>query len=296
VELRHLRYFTVLAEELHFTRAAERLNIAPPTLSVQIREIERRLGAPLLIRTRRSVALTQAGEIFLREAREVLARFDRAEMVGRRAALGQIGRLDIGYVGSAAYAGVLQDQVRRFRRSHPDVDVHTRELAMEALPELVRTREVDVGFVRLPMALPAGVSKQTLLRDRFCLALPPEHPLARQAADPSPDQLAHEPLIVPEQLAGTNEVARRGGFTPHIVARPGRLSAVLTEVSLGTGLSIVPSTVRDALRLPHVSFRELAGAPIPSEVAAIFRADSTAMGKMFVDQFEDPDEEAGGNG
>jgi DNA-binding transcriptional LysR family regulator len=290
MELRHLRYFTVLAEELHFTRAAERLNIAAPTLTVQIQEIERRLGAPLLTRTRRSVALTQAGEIFRREALDVLARFDRAETIGRRAALGQIGRLDIGYVGSAAYGGVLQEQVRRFRRSHPDVDVYTRELAMDALPDPVLAGDFDVGFVRLPMALPAGVSKRTLLRDYFCLALPPEHPLAQQTPNPAPAQLANEPLVVPEQLAGTIEVGRRGRFTPRIVARPGLLSAVLTEVSLGVGVSIVPSTVRDALHLPYVTFRDLAGPAIPSEVAAIFRCETTAIGKMFVDQLEEVSE------
>jgi DNA-binding transcriptional LysR family regulator len=288
MELRHLRYFAVLADELHFARAAERLNIAPPTLTVQIQEIERRLGTPLLVRTRRSVALTRAGEVFLREAQEVIARFKRAETVGRRAAQGQIGRLDIGYVGSAAYAGVLQDQVRRFRRSHPDVDVHTRELIMEELPGLVHAGEVDVGFVRLPMALPKGLVSRTLLHDHFCLALPLDHPLAGQVRNPSPRQLAGEPLVVPEQLAGTQEVARRGGFTPLIVASPGRMSAVLTEVSLGTGLSIVPSSVRDVLRLPHLCFRDIAGKPIPSEVAAIFGVRGSVIGTMFVEQLGDP--------
>ncbi|NIJ35070.1 LysR family transcriptional regulator [Sphingomonas oligoaromativorans] len=284
MELRHLRYFAVLAEELHFARAAERLNIAPPTLTVQIQEIERRLGTPLLVRTRRSVALTQAGAIFLHEARQVIARFERAETIGRRAAQGQIGRLDIGYVGSAAYSGVLQEQVRQFRRTHPDVDVHTRELVMEELPERVRTGEVDVGFVRLPMALPEGLVSRTVLHDHFCLALPPDHRLARQAENPSPRQLAGEPLVVPEQLAGTDEIARRGGFTPIIVARPGRMSAVLIEVSLGTGVSIVPSSVRDVLRLPHLCFRDIAGKPVPSEVAAIFRAEGTVIAGMFVGQ------------
>lgn len=287
MELRHLRYFAVLAEELHFARAAERLNIAPPTLTVQIQEIERRLGTPLLVRTRRSVALTQAGAIFLHEARQVIARFERAETIGRRAAQGQIGRLDIGYVGSAAYSGVLQEQVRQFRRTHPDVDVHTRELVMEELPERVRTGEVDVGFVRLPMALPEGLVSRTVLHDHFCLALPPDHRLARQARNPSPRQLAGEALVVPEQLAGTDEIARRGGFTPIIVARPGRMSAVLIEVSLGTGVSIVPSSVRDVLRLPHLCFRDIAGKPVPSEVAAIFRAEGTVIAGMFVGQLGD---------
>ena len=102
MELRHLRYFVILAEELHFSRAAERLNIAAPTLTVQIQEIERRLGAKLFLRTKRSVTITPAGEVFLKEARLVLDQFDKAESVGRRAGRGEIGRIEIGYVGSAA--------------------------------------------------------------------------------------------------------------------------------------------------------------------------------------------------
>lgn len=135
------------------------------------------------------------------------------------------------------------------------------------------------------MVLPPELMTQILLRDHFCLALPPDHALATQDQDPSPDQLAGEPLVVPEQLAGTNEVAHRGDFAPHIVARPGRMSAVLTEVSLGTGLAIVPSSVCDALRLPHLSFRELAGPSIPSEVAALFRSEATPIGRLFIQQF-----------
>lgn len=281
MELRHLRYFVVLAEELHFTRAAERLNIAAPTLTVQIQDIERTLGAPLLNRTRRSVALTQAGEIFLHEARDVLARFDRAEIVGKRAAQGQIGRLDIGYVGSAAYSGVLQEAVLRFRQHHPGIDVLTRELPMDRLPDLIRSGDVDVGFVRMPMVLPDVLEVHTLLRDHFCLALPPDHPLAIQPGALLPRQLKDEPLVVPEQLAGTNEVARRGEFVPNIVSRPGWMSAVLTEVSLGVGLAIVPSSVRDVLRLPNLTFRDLSGSPIPSEVAAISRRDASAAGRLF---------------
>src|ERR1700761_4741639 len=119
MELRHLRYFTVLAEELHFTRAAERLNIAPPTLTVQIQEIERTLSTRLFARTKRSVALSAAGELFLREARAVLDAYERAETVGRQAGRGEIGRIEIGYVGSAAYAGVLQEQTALFRAARP---------------------------------------------------------------------------------------------------------------------------------------------------------------------------------
>src|ERR1700756_5520393 len=128
MELRHLRYFVTLAEALHFARAAERLGISPPTLTTQIQEIERTLSATLFARTKRSVALTPAGEIFLAEARNVLAQFARAENVGRRAGRGEIGRIEIGYVGGAAYSGVLQGQTARFRSAWPEVELKAREL------------------------------------------------------------------------------------------------------------------------------------------------------------------------
>jgi DNA-binding transcriptional LysR family regulator len=284
LELRHLRYFVVLAEELHFARAAERLNIAPPTLTVQIQEVERRLGASLFKRSRRSVELTQAGKIFLAEARDVLERFERAETIGRRAAQGQIGWLEIGYVGSAAYAGVLQEHVYRFRHSYPEIEVHTQELKMFDLPELVRTGEIDIGFVRTPMALPAGLSKKIVLRDRFCLALPETHELTQQSDDPTPAQLSREPFVVPEQLAGTTEVARRGRFTPHIVSQPGAMSAVLTEVSLGRGIAVVPDSVSNVLRMPNLCYRDIAGKPIHSEIAIIHLSDENPIRAMFIDQ------------
>lgn len=272
MELRHLRYFVTLAEELHFARAAEKLNIAPPTLTVQIQEIERALSARLFIRTKRSVALTPAGDVFLAEARNVLATFAQAQTAGQRAGRGEIGRVEIGYVGSAAYAGVLQEQVQRFRQAWPDVDIHAREWPMDRLPALVSEGRIDVGFVRLPVGLPHGLRIHVLARDHFCLALPSGHALASTMNAVDAVQLTSEAFITPEQVAGTYEVARRGRFTPRIVAAPGSLLAVLTQVSLGRGVAIVPSVLHNIVQMPNVVLRPLAGNPIRSEVAAIFRA------------------------
>jgi DNA-binding transcriptional LysR family regulator len=285
MELRHLRYFVAVAEALHFARAAELLGIAPPTLTIQIQEIERTLSAKLLMRTKRSVALTSAGEVFLAEARNVLAQFAKAETAGRRAGRGEIGRLEVGYVGSAAYAGVLQEQTSLFRRSWPGVDINARELPMEDLPRLLDEGHVDIGFVRLPLALSRSLRMHILVRDHFCIAIPADHP---QAADPShvrPKSLAASAFIVPEQEAGTREVARRGKFTPNIISTPGSLLAVLTQVSLGAGISVIPSILTTVVRMPNVVFRPLAGDPIPSEVAAIFRANEhSPTVKKLIDQ------------
>ncbi|KAB2658409.1 LysR family transcriptional regulator [Brucella tritici] len=285
MELRHLRYFVILAEELHFSRAAERLNIAAPTLTVQIQEIERRLGAKLFLRTKRSVTITPAGEVFLKEARLVLDQFDKAESVGRRAGRGEIGRIEIGYVGSAAYAGALQMQISRFSHDWPQVELHSREFPMEDLPKFIEEGHLDIGFVRLPMTLPPSLSAHVLLQDYFCLALPSDHRLAVAELEDQYALLVESQFILPEQEAGTYEVAKRGGFTPRIVAKPGGLLAVLTQVSLGAGISVIPGVVRNVVRMPNTIFRPIAGKPIMSEVAAIFRnREHAGSVKNFITQ------------
>jgi len=283
MELRHLRYFTIAAEELHFGRAAERLNIAGSTLTVQIQEIERRLGAQLFTRTKRSVALTQVGEVFLFEAREALARFAQAESVGRRAARGDLGRVVIGFVGSAAYAGVLQDQKSRFARDAPQVRVEVGEYPMEKLPNLILEGRIDVGFVRLPMPTPSALSTHVLLRDHFCLALEENSSLSRLDRPISPGELANESFVAPEQRAGTIEIARLGGFSPKIISTPGSLFNVLTEVSLGLGVSVIPSVACGVVRIPGVAFKVIAGETLWSEVAAVYRTQehSPAVKRMI---------------
>lgn len=271
MELRHIRYFVAVAEQLHFSRAAEGLGISPPTLTVQIKELEDTLQARLFNRTKRSVALTSAGEAFLVESRALLAQADRTVSVGRRAGRGELGRIEIGYVASAVFSGLLQDQVRAYRAARPDVLVSAKELPMDDLPALLDEGHIDVAFVRMPVALSSSLASHVLIRDRFCVALPAEHPLALSTAPLLPKELARENFVVPEQELGLREVARRGRFTPHISAAPGGLLAVLTHVSLGTGVGIVPSVLMQLSGFPNVVYRDIAGARIASEVAAVYR-------------------------
>ena len=271
IELRHLRYFLALAEALHFTRAAARLGIAPPTLSVQIRELEAFLAAELFRRAQRSVRLTPAGEAFRAEAQATVEQFERTESVGRRAGRGELGRIELGYVGSAAYGGVLQDQVARFRADHPAVELICREHPMEAMPRMLDEGRLDIAFIRPPLPLPPGLRSHVLLRDFFCLALPEAHPLAAGDGAVAGRALAKEDFLLPEQALGTEAVGRRGRFVPRILGRPGSLKEVLTAVSLGHGLAVVPSVLVAVVRLPGIRFRALGGAAIASEIAAAFR-------------------------
>ncbi|MBP0589230.1 LysR family transcriptional regulator [Paraburkholderia sp. LEh10] len=271
MELRHLRYFIAVAQRLHFAQAAEALGIAPPTLTVQIQEMERVLQVQLFRRTKRSVALTAAGEAFLVEARETIAQFERALHIGQRAGRGELGRIHIGYVGSAAFSGILQKQIRAFRKARPNVLVQATEHAMGELPALLEQGRVDVAFVRLPVELPPSLRAHVLARDAFCAAVPAEHTLASATGPIKARSLAGETFVVPEQDLGTREIARRGRFSPHIVSAPGTLLAVLTQVSVGAGIAIVPNVLTRAVNLPNVVFKTLAGEPIVSEVAAVFR-------------------------
>jgi DNA-binding transcriptional LysR family regulator len=271
VELRHLRYFIAVAEQLHFAQAAETLGISAPTLTVQIQQIERALDAQLFSRTKRSVALTPAGEAFLAEARVALEQFERAVSIGRRAGRGELGRVNLGFVGSAAFSGVLQQQIRAFRRARPHVYIDAREVPMDQLPVLLDDGRTDIAFVRLPVELPSSLRTHVLLHDRFCAALPAEHRLAQGTAPIRSRSFAGEGFVVPEQRGGTIEVGRRGRFSPNILSAPGSLLAVLTDVSLGIGVAIVPNLLTEVVRLPNVVFREIAGEPIPSEIGAVFR-------------------------
>ncbi|MBC3949868.1 LysR family transcriptional regulator [Pseudomonas folii] len=271
MDIRHLRSFVTVAENLHFSRSAEQLGVSAPTLTAQIQEVESSLKARLFNRTKRSVALTPAGEAFLREARATLEQFEKAISVGQRAGRGQVGRVEIGYVGSAAFFGVLQDQVQRFRNQWPDVMVNTREFPTEQLTALLEDGRIDVAFVRMPVELPDAISSRILARDRFCLALPADHFLAKTVNDILPSALASELFVLPEQGLGLREVARRGRFAPQIGSVPGSLVAVLTQVALGMGIAVIPSVLIQTVQLPNIVFKEIAGPPIFSEVGALFR-------------------------
>ncbi|VVE03582.1 LysR family transcriptional regulator [Pandoraea horticolens] len=283
MELRHFRYFVTLAQTLHFGRAAQALGIAAPTLTVQIQDIERALGVQLFVRGRRDVRLTAAGEMFLVEAQQVLAQAERAVLAGQRAGRGETGRVEIGYIGSAVYSGTLQTQLATFRQAWPGVIVTAREVPQGELPAMLAENRIDIALVRMPMNLHNRHRAHVLFRDSFCIALPAEHPLATQTGAVDADALERERFINPEQTLGTYETARRGGFTPAIGSAPGSLVAVLTQVALGEGVAIVPDVLVGATAIPSVVFKPLAGPPIHSEIAAVFRSfePSLAVSKLI---------------
>ncbi|SAL76259.1 LysR family transcriptional regulator [Caballeronia peredens] len=270
VELRHVRCFLSVARHLHFTRAAEELGIAPPALTRQIQEAERLLGVRLFHRTKRSVALTAAGEAYLAEAASALEHLARGAERAALAERGESGRIVVGYVGSAVYAGVLQAAVRGFRARYPLVEINIGEIVMRDAGALLMEGRIDVAYVRPPVPHPEGVEARTVHRDAFIVALPADSPLASSATI-APAQLRDQSFVVPEQESGTLEVARRGRFTARIVAQPGTLAAVLAHVSLGGDVAVVPRSLAQCVTVPGVEYREIAGKAVPSEVAMMYR-------------------------
>jgi DNA-binding transcriptional LysR family regulator len=274
VELRHLRYFVAVAEELHFGRAAVRLGIAQPPLSQQIRQLEQELGAALFNRTKRRVELTPAGRAFLEHTRQILAETERAKRVARRAGRGEIGRLAIGFVSSADL-DVLPRVLRAWHERFPDVEVELHALLTAAQVEALGHGRIDVGFIRLPTD-ETGLVVDAIQREPLIAVLPERHDLARRARVRLRD-LANETMLLfarhtaPGYFDVFIGACRRAGFTPRLLA-PGSMQTNLALVAAGLGVSLMPASIRN-LRRAGVVYRPLTP-PVPQvDMAVAYRRD-----------------------
>src|SRR5262245_16564064 len=217
VEHRHLRYFIAVAEELNFTRAADRLHMAQPPLSAAIRQLERDLGAQLLSRTPRHVALTDAGNAFLLGARRVIESLDLAADAARRAAAGQLGTVRVAFDAAARFE-TLPAIARAFRRSHRDVTVVTEEMWNARMGAALRTGLVDIAVALCP-ELSADLGCEVIRRERIVALVPRRHPLAGGVGIALGD-LAADPFVLPPRGAAPRlhdtliELCRRSGFQP----------------------------------------------------------------------------------
>jgi len=263
-----------VAEELHFRRAAARLHMSQPPLSQQIRLLEEELGCRLLVRTRRRVELTPAGEAFLRDARIVLADLDAAVATARRIDAGQTGRLRISFVGSALVS-LLPGIVQRFRDARPDVEVQLRERSTVEQVDALAGGAVDVGLLPLPID-ETGLRVEALMRERMIAALPAGHPLARLRRI-SLARLAHEPFVLfpRAQAPGFHDriitSLTATGSPPRVVQEAAEMQTIVGLVATGIGVSLVPASV-EHLALQGVAYRPVTGGP-SVDLAAVTRAD-----------------------
>ena len=247
VELRHLRYFRVVADELHFGRAAARLAVAQPTLSVQIKQLEAMVGARLFDRHTRLVSLTDAGRTLDEAARRILRDVDTAVEATRQVHAGHAGVLRVGF-GPTLMLSTLAHVVRTYRQRHPGVRIDLREMpTSEQLTALLRG-DLDVGFVRGADADPR-LHVELFAREPLLIALHRDHPSARATRVPLAS-LAHDPwvlfprAIAPRLHEQVVQLCRQAGFTPNVVQESREVYTTVGLVGAGVGVTIVPETVR----------------------------------------------------
>ncbi|MDL2354293.1 MAG: LysR family transcriptional regulator [Pseudomonadota bacterium] len=262
MELRHLRYFIAVAEELHFTRAAERLHIGQPPLSHAIQVLEADIGARLLDRTRRSVRLTAAGTLFLADARRILALAEQAAATARRAERGEAGELRIGFTYSTPLTPLFADVINRYRQEFPQVTLTLHEMATLRQLDAIAQRTLDLGFVRPPeVAVPAGVELTALREDPLMVVLPAGHALAAQPAI-AIIELAGLPFVMYPADAGTGiypqifRLCRAAGFVPRVGQTAGEASTIIGLVAAGSGVTLLPASF-DRIRMDGVCYRPL---------------------------------------
>ncbi|WP_255593019.1 LysR family transcriptional regulator [Bordetella sp. BOR01] len=262
VDLRQLRQFVTIAELGSYRRAAEALHIAQPALSVSIQKLEHSVGVLLLERGAKGVSLTPAGAALMADARRALFHADQAQQAARRVALGEQGRLRLGFVGSATYM-LLPRCLPDFRRRYPDVELELREDSTVRLAEMLRANEIDAGLVRGPLAEDASLSAWVVERDSLILALPAAHPLA--GAPVALQAVRAEPFVMyaPDKVPGLHGVAqalcRKAGFSPRISQEAIQVQTLVSLVASGLGVALVPGGTR-AYSTPHVAFVDLVDA------------------------------------
>lgn len=284
MELRQLRYFVAVAEELHFGRAAQRLFISQPALSFDIRKFEDQIGVRLFDRTNKSVALTNAGEVLLDEARRLLLQASEAERLTQRSASGLAGRLRIGFVNSMLYRG-LPDAVARFEADNPTVEIVLREMNTNEQVSAIQRRQIDMGCAHWGV-FPAEVASSVIHSEPFVCCLPAGHRLAAQRkVDLS--ALAQDPFILFPRAVSPHYhdliIAQcvSAGFSPMIRHEARLWQTVLSMVEFGMGVALVPQTLRQ-LHSERVIFRPLSAPTVESQVLLLHRAgDAQALTAGF---------------
>ena len=264
LELRHLRYFVAVADELNVTRAAARLNVAQPALSHQIRDLEREVGTPLLHRLGRGVALTPPGEFFAADARAILAAVHAATTRARRAAAGELGSIRIGFVGSASFNPIVTGAIRDYRAAFPGVQVELVEEPTADLIASLRSGRADVAFLRPAPGEGDGLWSRHLLDEPMLVALPVRHPLAGNDRIALAD-LAAEPFILYPRRNGRALhdaivfACEAAGFTPLVAQDAPQLTSVVNLVATGIALAIVPASMA-RLSMEEVRYVAIEGA------------------------------------
>lgn len=279
MDLRQLRYFLAVAEEKHFGRAAQRLNIVQPALSMQIRTLEEELGGALFLRTSRSVELTEAGKLFQTEARRTLEQAEFARHTVARSLRGETGTVRIGFAGNAIFSGKLMRDLRLFRKEYPDVEMILQEVPAQQQVEAILAGRQDIGYTPdHSKTLTAGIKVQRIGDWDILVALSDEHPLAEHSQF-TVEMLAGQPLILydahdthenlylllSQQLQNRLQIAHRSDST----------LSVLAHAAAGLGLALVPAPLQQ-VNIPGLVYRRLNAPAFTANLLLISRDEETS--------------------
>ncbi len=286
MELRHLRYFIAVAEELHFSRAAQRLHIAQPPLSQQIQQLEAELGVELFDRkTKRQVQLTEAGRVFLREAYQLLAQLEGAIELTRSTGRGETGQLRVGFISSVTY-DVLPAILEAFHQQFPEVELILQELTTTQQEHALRNHRIQVGFAHLPLE-DDSLCWECIHQENLVVALPAIHPKAKQEHI-AVQSLASEQFILFPRYLGIGlydkiiAVCEQGKFTPKVALEAIQMQTIIGLVSAGIGIAIVPSSLQNLQRV-GVVYRALAQATPRVETAVVWQLEEeTPVMRQFL--------------
>lgn len=289
MELRHLRYFIAVAEELHFGRAAQALGISQPPLSQQIQALEQEIGARLFERTNRRVELSEAGRLFLEEARLALAQVDKAADVARRAQLGELGELKIGFTSSAPFNSTIPQAIFAFRQRFAAVHLKLKEMSSTQVAEALVDQAIQVGIMR-PLPLPDSLSVVELLREPLVAVLSSKHPLAEGREEGLYlSKLAQEPFVFFPRSYGSGlyaqllNLSRDAGFTPHFAQEASEAMTIIGLVAASLGVSVLPASYQ-RMRIDGVVYRRLLDPQAMTAVWLVQRKDQCSpMAKAFVE-------------
>lgn len=302
MELRQLRQFVTVAETLNFRRAAERLCMAQPPLSVAIRKLEEEVGVALFERAPRGLRLTEAGQAALETARKCLRDAQELVSAARAAAQGEAGHLRVGFVGSVTF-GLMPHFVRAFSGRYPNVKLELREVTNAEAVAAVDGGTLDVAFVRVPTMRPSSVAFQHIESDVFCIALPARHRLASQKALRL-RELASEPFVgyAPSRAGGLHaavtQLLQRAGVSPTVAQEGVQVQTLIGLVESGLGLALVP-TISAAHAPTGVAFRPIRDLPRDAVIGialAYHATEESVVARRFRDLVGEESRVAGHNG
>jgi len=285
MELRHLRYFVAVAEEMNIHRAAKRLNIYQPPLSLSIKQLEEEIGAALFLREGRGIQITKAGEIFLKRAYQILESAQKASLEASHIEKGVAGTLRIGFVSSTV-TGILQKFVSLQKQHYPNVELDLRQSTNSAIPQQLMARDIDIGILRLPEHLPDGVSMKEITKESWCVALYKNHPLISKKEIRIKDLKNEKLIFYPRSntAAGYDDVMKLfhdKDVVPNIVQEATEQMTIAGLVASGMGLGIVPECMA-SIKIPNVTHRLLEGTKNRTGFACVFRKEKDILVNQFL--------------